>query len=255
MGIVKREDKTGEIWLYIPRKSKKITIKHPEWGVLRDYQFPTKIESHITYELKVEEPSAPIISSTPPTVSYVRDTIILTQIDTLLIKPAKTPVPLTTGILATLSYGGNSKTLSGGLLLTVMKRHGAFVHLSSDFGKFVKTKGVCDKEGIFDSRLPYYSGNKRHSFFLINAGAGHRINDRFKIFEGIGYGINTISWELAESEGGGYLKNNYYSIKGFSFEAGLLYLYKRMTFSFSISSIKGLQWYGSLGIGFNIGKK
>ncbi|MDE6339084.1 MAG: hypothetical protein K2K97_04770, partial [Muribaculaceae bacterium] len=48
LGIIKRIDNVGEIWLYIPAKSKKITIKHPEWGVLRDYMFPERINSHLT---------------------------------------------------------------------------------------------------------------------------------------------------------------------------------------------------------------
>ena len=29
LGIVKRVDNVGEIWIYLPRGSKKITIKHP----------------------------------------------------------------------------------------------------------------------------------------------------------------------------------------------------------------------------------
>ena len=60
LGIVKRIDKTGEIWLYLPRGSKKITIKHPTWGVLRDYAFPGKVVSHMAYELRIEEPVAPL---------------------------------------------------------------------------------------------------------------------------------------------------------------------------------------------------
>ena len=39
LGIVKRIDKVGEIWLYVPRGTRKITIKHPQLGVLRDYAF------------------------------------------------------------------------------------------------------------------------------------------------------------------------------------------------------------------------
>lgn len=36
LGIVSRKDKVGEIWLYLPKGSKLLTIKHPEWGVLRE---------------------------------------------------------------------------------------------------------------------------------------------------------------------------------------------------------------------------
>ena len=37
LGIVKRLDEVGEIWLYLPKGTKTLTLKHPEWGVLRDY--------------------------------------------------------------------------------------------------------------------------------------------------------------------------------------------------------------------------
>ena len=51
LGIVKTKQTPGEVWVYIPRGSKKITIKHPQLGVLRDYYFPIAIESARTYEM------------------------------------------------------------------------------------------------------------------------------------------------------------------------------------------------------------
>ena len=38
LGIVKRKNDVGEIWIYLPKGSVMITIKHPQWGVLRDYR-------------------------------------------------------------------------------------------------------------------------------------------------------------------------------------------------------------------------
>ena len=51
LGIVKAKQTPGEIWVYIPHGAKKITIKHPQLGVLRDYYFPCAIESARTYEM------------------------------------------------------------------------------------------------------------------------------------------------------------------------------------------------------------
>ena len=51
MGIVKTKQTPGEVWVYIPRGSKKISIKHPQLGVLRDYYFPVAIEAAKTYEM------------------------------------------------------------------------------------------------------------------------------------------------------------------------------------------------------------
>lgn len=51
MGIVKTRQTPGEVWVYVPRSSKKITIKHSQLGVLRDYYYPISIESGRTYEM------------------------------------------------------------------------------------------------------------------------------------------------------------------------------------------------------------
>lgn len=56
IGIVKTEYKTGEIWLYVQEGTKKLTIKHPIYGVMRDYHFPLAIESARTYEMHISLP-------------------------------------------------------------------------------------------------------------------------------------------------------------------------------------------------------
>ena len=51
LGICATKQKNGEIWVYVPQKSKKITIRHQSLGVLRDYSFPCAIEAARTYEM------------------------------------------------------------------------------------------------------------------------------------------------------------------------------------------------------------
>lgn len=252
LGIVKRVDNVGEIWLYLPRGSKKITIKHPEWGVLRDYAFPTKIESHMTYELRIAEPAD--ITLSEPIITTVIDTFVMTRVDTLVLAPEKRRVPLKSFALATASYGGRSNCLTGGVMLMALKRHGGFVHISSDFSKIGSTIGVCDKDGQIDGVLPFYSGRTRHSALLFNAGAAHRVSDRVTVFEGIGYSFNNVAWELAPSEGGGFVKNSGYSVSGISAEAGVTITFGRVAVSASAITIKGKDWFGSIGIGFKFGK-
>ncbi len=50
-GIVKTKQEVGEVWVYVPHGIKKMTIKHPQLGVLRDYFFPISIDKAKTYEL------------------------------------------------------------------------------------------------------------------------------------------------------------------------------------------------------------
>lgn len=51
LGIVDTKQTPGEVWVWVPRAARKITIKHPKLGVLRDYYYPIEIEPERTYEL------------------------------------------------------------------------------------------------------------------------------------------------------------------------------------------------------------
>lgn len=70
LGIVERRDKVGEIWLFLPKGTKSITLKHPQWGVLRDYKFGTKLESRMTYEMRLRLPQTAVVEK--------HDTIVYT---------------------------------------------------------------------------------------------------------------------------------------------------------------------------------
>lgn len=61
LGITKVKQESGEIWVYIPQRSKKITVKHPQLGVLRDYVFPCGIEAARTYEMVLSSGSVQTI--------------------------------------------------------------------------------------------------------------------------------------------------------------------------------------------------
>lgn len=51
LGIVAAEPKLGEYWLYIPYGAKRLTIKHAQLGVLRNYLYPMPIEKATVYEM------------------------------------------------------------------------------------------------------------------------------------------------------------------------------------------------------------
>ena len=51
IGIVASVQKTSEIWLYVPRGSKIVTIKHPKLGLLRNYAYPQSIGAGEVYEM------------------------------------------------------------------------------------------------------------------------------------------------------------------------------------------------------------
>ena len=51
IGVVKTEQKPSEIWVYVPQGARRITISHPQLGILRDYEFSMPIERARTYEM------------------------------------------------------------------------------------------------------------------------------------------------------------------------------------------------------------
>ena len=53
LGIVKIVQQPAEIWVYVPQKTQKISISHPDLGMLRNYYFQIPIECGRTYELKL----------------------------------------------------------------------------------------------------------------------------------------------------------------------------------------------------------
>ena len=57
LGIVSTEERTGEIWVYVPRRAQKLTILHSTLGVLRDYYYPVAINGGRTYEMVLQTSS------------------------------------------------------------------------------------------------------------------------------------------------------------------------------------------------------
>lgn len=77
LGITKVEKKTGEYWVYIPRGSKKITIKHDKLGVLREFHYPEAIKKATVYEMLLTTGKVKTIVEGPeiPTVQVMINSI------------------------------------------------------------------------------------------------------------------------------------------------------------------------------------
>lgn len=53
MGVVATVQKPSEIWVYVPRETKRISITHPFLGYLRNYLIPVSIEKATVYEMEL----------------------------------------------------------------------------------------------------------------------------------------------------------------------------------------------------------
>ena len=76
LGVVDSKQETGEVWVWVPRDSRKLTIKHPQLGVLRDYRYPIEIQSERTYEMVLTTAKIETIVK-----EEVRDQFLVFQLD------------------------------------------------------------------------------------------------------------------------------------------------------------------------------
>ena len=51
IGFIKQIPKPSEIWVYVPYGVKRLTISHPNLGILRDYPIPLAVEKATVYEM------------------------------------------------------------------------------------------------------------------------------------------------------------------------------------------------------------
>ena len=182
------------------------------------------------------------------------DTIVLTKTvtDTVVVSRRRPKMPLAFHALFTVSMHKHGP--SWGLMLAVLRRHGAYVHAQSDLRSIGKTAQTCDRDGMLpDSDVkPYYTGKTRHSNYVVTAGLVHRLCRWLDVFYGAGYGRTSTAWQLAESEGGGYVLNGGLTHKGVAGEAGILSSFGRFSVSASAITIKFNQWQVCLGVGVRL---
>lgn len=245
-GIVRRVDKVGETWLYMPRGSRRITIKHPKWGVIRDYQFERPLEERVAYELRLDCPREEVVVRT--------DTITLTQTltDTMVVERKRPRLPLRMHALLTVS--GHRGGPSYGIMLALMRRHGAWVHARGNFRSGSHQYESSDPDGHIEgwSTLPYYTGKTRQSTYTLTAGLLHHLGKGILLMEGLGYGHQAITWQLDRSEdGGGYVRRSDLSGNRIAAELGLGYTRKHLTVMGSVTWVKDWNWQGTAGMGIN----
>lgn len=253
LGIVKRKNDVGEIWIYLPKGSIMITIKHPQWGVMRDYRFTTPLESRMTYELVLDQPVGyrhPI--EMPPLQQPCLPDTTLSLAGYLPLSP--TPRPRRPREpwkrLMLLSAGLHADGPAIGLRLALMRRHGAYLYIQKDFHRLPQTVGECDKNGFPNGsdEAPYYTSHTQNYRWALAAGGIHRLAGNLCLYEGLGYAQREVAWQQYD---GTYLRNKDYSYKGLSMEAGFLYRLRHIAFSAGVISIQARYWETVLGIGIN----
>lgn len=253
LGIVRRRNEVGETWIYLPNGSVLLTIKHPQWGVLRDYRLPTPLESRLTYELVLSSP----ITYIPKTVAPIEDKPA--ALDTTLYLPDKLSSlpyqrpkrPRERWHFLLLANGGIHRNgPSAGIQIAAMRRHGAYLHLQSDFHSMPDTQQDCNRDGIptGETIAPYYTGRTFAARRMFLAGGIHRLFGNFCLYEGIGYGRRIVAWEEMT---GDLFRNTAYSAQGISAELGGVLRVKQWAVSAGVITIAARHWEATVGFGLH----
>lgn len=248
LGIVLRKEEIGETWLYIPHGSIVITIKHPILGVLRDYKFTGPLESRLSYEMVISLSPLPAqrLENSAVRSSQPKDDIarIIWMEKTTKKRPKE---KLTVFALAKIDL--SASLVSPGVMLGIVRRHGAYIHGSSNFISSA-SEWECNDSGTLTNGMdsPYYSNKKRISYYSCSTGGIHRIKKSLYLYEGMGYGSRKLIWKTNE---GINVLNREHSYSGLTGELGIIWRTRVLIVSAGVLTVQGKYWITNAGVGFS----
>ena len=258
--IEKTEQKTGEIWLFASPGVKFITIKHKDFGVLRNYQFPQSIESGVVYQIKLSTEAKEVKIDTSAIKKAVESKIdakmeelnkklalleeIQKQSSSQKPKRIRPVYNKETFAMLNAAYSVAPQT-SFGLTFGMQKTWGWYVSVASGlkFDALGATKE--DADGTNDY---FYDDNKTTSRLSIHAGAMYRIAKPLSIKLGVGYGVRNLAFTTQD---GDCIKIPSASHSGLECSAGVHLSFGKMAFSVDVISIGFKYSELKLGIGYN----
>lgn len=229
MGIVNVKQEVGEIWVYVPEGVKKITIRHKDYGVIRNYEFGCPIESATVYELTLHLPAKNEVKV------VVRDSII--YVPTYI--PVQTTVaevrkrePIGLNVMAV----GNIPNPAGGLMVAWNERRfGAYAKFITDLRSSHKSDNV--------SMWEYTSS----SMCSVTAGATYRCLDWLRVGLGGGYGCKLL---FLKNSKGKWERNKDETLTDIAFDLGVFLRFGRFTSYIGVSNIALTYYRPELGIGY-----
>ena len=71
LGVLKREIRTGEIRLWVPAGTKRLTVRHQGVMPLAGYEIPVTLEQKVTYDVVLEITTAKGSASTSPDIGFI----------------------------------------------------------------------------------------------------------------------------------------------------------------------------------------
>ncbi len=136
---------------------------------------------------------------------------------------------------------------SGGLRFGIMgRRAGGYASVRSNFC-FVKSDYSCFSDGSLPngSRI-WPSGKERLNNMSVTAGALYRAAERLDVYAGAGYGFRTLYWQDMEND---WVEVSDWTRRGLAVEAGLIFSYRKLSFSAGLSTIAFSTAAFTMGVG------
>ena len=174
----------GDWLVYVPTGSQFLRISVDGYASV-NFDFPIRIESFRTYELRINLPSRE-------------------KANTLILP----------------TYSISNVHSSYGLMIGYVNRFGGYFRVKSDFNFGLSTIGDCDDKGRDGLSSLWLTGeDTKKSRLAITAGAMFRIGRPIYAYIGAGYGYRTLAWQNYD---GTYYKVTPSSFSGIEAETGLL---------------------------------
>lgn len=212
MGVVEVRRETGEFWVYVPEHIKGITIRHPKFGIIRNYTFSIPIESASVYELVLATPKKELEKTV-----IVRDSIVYVTLPAEERKVARKRKSYDVNILQFFECPINNGIMSFGLISAV---NGQKFGLMAKFG---------------------YYGNDAYTKLNATIGGTLKCGNKVRLCAGAGYGGEKSRTD--DSNIDGYLQSGIEVNTGAIFNFGMFSLYS------GVSTIQFKHYYGNIGIG------
>lgn len=240
LGIVKREDKVAETWLYVPQGTKRLTISHPRWGMIRNYELPMELKKFATYEMKLEA----IRQETAPVVLQEINTTDVAKEHTTTKKSKRAGgqwmVMASMGLSESCTYG-----LSAGVLFSKI---GPYCSYRSHW-RHPQADLTCRDDGALTNGAgtPYYQKDSNTKHYTALCGILFKVSPHFIVNAGAGYGEKSVYWTTVEKE---TVKNTGKSHKGMAAEVGLTGRWKNWCLAAGIETIRLKTLQPVVGVGY-----
>ena len=193
-GIIKRANEVGEILLYVPITTRRLTIRHPFLGIYRDYQLPVIVNSKTTYDAEIVITNAdylrklygyeqPVFSQSP----IINEESPIKEVPVEKpVKPVKPHTPIQTSFL--LGGGYQAMGVAGPTALIGLEIGSFLVSADYTFGT-EKVEGVAIYYGSTLGEAYDYSVSR------ISARLGYNTspNTAFQVVPQIGVSFNMIN--------------------------------------------------------------